>query len=173
MQRIGPRAASTAVAIGVAALSGVALANDHGTKPAAAPAPAPKVYICHATGSASNPYVLIHVSSNALPAHTGHQGGRDIVLGSSPGACPHPAPAPQVSVAATVQSTPAQTESKPAETTAEPKHQESADNDTEAETENEHATPPQTKESDDAESDDSESDHVQSTSDDDHSESGD
>ena len=50
--------------------------------------PADKVYICHATGSASNPYVLIHVSSHALPAHTKHQDGRDIVLGSSPGPCP-------------------------------------------------------------------------------------
>jgi hypothetical protein len=169
MQRIGPIAAASAVAIGIAALSGVALANGHGTKPAAAPAPAPKVYICHATGSASNPYVLIHVSSNALPAH---QNGRDIVLGSSPGACPHPSPAPQVSAvsAAThVESTPAQTES----TTVEPKQHESADNETETETDNEQATPPQTKESDDAESDSSESDHVQSTSEDDHSESGD
>jgi hypothetical protein len=167
MQRIGPIAASTAVAIAVAALSGVALANDHGTK--STPPPAPKVYICHATGSASNPYVLIHVSSNALPTH---QNGRDIVLGSSPGACPHPSPVPQesaVSAATHVESPPAQTESTPAE----PKQHESADNDTETETENEHATPPQTKESDDAESDSSESDHVQSTSEDDHSESGD
>ncbi len=47
-----------------------------------------KVYICHATGSATNPYVLIHVSVNALPAHTGHQDGRDIVLGDNAGPCP-------------------------------------------------------------------------------------
>src|SRR5205085_6881517 len=47
-----------------------------------------KVYICHATGSASNPFVLIHVSTNALPAHRSHQNGRDIVLGSKPGSCP-------------------------------------------------------------------------------------
>ena len=32
--------------------------------------------------------MLIHVSSHALPAHTKHQDGRDIVLGSSPGPCP-------------------------------------------------------------------------------------
>ena len=47
-----------------------------------------KVYICHATGSATNPYVLIHVSVNAESAHMRHQGGRDIVLGASPGVCP-------------------------------------------------------------------------------------
>lgn len=51
----------------------------------AAPA---KVYICHATGSATNPFVLIHVSTNALPAHTAHQDGRDVVLGATAGACP-------------------------------------------------------------------------------------
>jgi hypothetical protein len=50
--------------------------------------PQGKVYICHATGSATNPYVLIHVSVNALPAHTRHQDGRDIVLGDQPGPCP-------------------------------------------------------------------------------------
>lgn len=53
--------------------------------------PHEKVYICHSTGSATNPYVLIHVSKNALRAHTRHHDGRDIVLGDSPGpGCPAP-----------------------------------------------------------------------------------
>ncbi|HSX22042.1 MAG TPA: hypothetical protein VLE97_04615, partial [Gaiellaceae bacterium] len=120
MKRIGAAAAMAAMTIVVAALCGVALADDsHGPKPDK-PAPPPKaakhdeskpakpaksesaskpdeqkasepeakVYICHATGSAKNPYVLINVSSHALKAHTSHQDGRDIVLGASPGACP-------------------------------------------------------------------------------------
>ncbi len=36
---------------------------------AAFAAPAPKVYICHNTGSESNPVVLIHVSRHAADAH--------------------------------------------------------------------------------------------------------
>src|SRR5438552_14935275 len=115
MKKIGAAAVIAAMSIVVAALCGVALADDghHASKPAK-PAPPPKaathddgkqkeakpesaskpsepeakVYICHATGSASNPYVLIHVSSHALKAHTSHQDGRDIVLGASPGPCP-------------------------------------------------------------------------------------
>jgi hypothetical protein len=38
-----------------------------------------KVTICHATGSATNPYVQITISENALPAHLAHQDGRDII----------------------------------------------------------------------------------------------
>ncbi|HLY94702.1 MAG TPA: hypothetical protein VKP14_07630 [Gaiellaceae bacterium] len=117
MKKIGAAAAMAAMTIVAAALCGVALADEghQGAKPAK-PAPPPqaashdsskdqntpakpesaskpsepeaKVYICHATGSQSNPYVLIHVSSHALPAHTSHQDGRDIVLGASPGTCP-------------------------------------------------------------------------------------
>jgi hypothetical protein len=34
--------------------------------------PPKKVTLCHATGSATNPYVVITVSSNALPAHQAH-----------------------------------------------------------------------------------------------------
>src|SRR5690348_8028903 len=113
MKKIGAAAVVAAMTIVVAALCGVALADDgHAAKPVK-PAPPPKaahhdsttdqnkdqskpesapkpsepeakVYICHATGSSTNPYVLIHVSSHALPAHTSHQDGRDIVLGSSP-----------------------------------------------------------------------------------------
>jgi len=60
-----------------------------------------KVYICHSTGSSSNPYVLIHVSVNALPAHTRHHDGKDIVLGSSPGSCPLPAVVPAATTTTT------------------------------------------------------------------------
>jgi hypothetical protein len=63
--------------------------HEHGV--AAARHEERKVYICHSTGSSTNPYVLIHVSVNALPAHTRHHDGKDIVLGSSPGSCPSPA----------------------------------------------------------------------------------
>src|SRR4051812_27879700 len=45
-----------------------------------------KVTICHATGSETNPYVLITVSVHALPAHTRHQDGEDIV--NPAGDCP-------------------------------------------------------------------------------------
>jgi len=32
----------------------------------------PKQYVCHRTGSSKNPFVLIYVSSNAVPAHQRH-----------------------------------------------------------------------------------------------------
>lgn len=38
-----------------------------------------KTTICHATGSAKNPYVRITVSNSALEAHRAHQDGRDII----------------------------------------------------------------------------------------------
>jgi hypothetical protein len=41
--------------------------------------PENKVHICHATGSATNPFVAITVSVNAIPAHENHQDGRDII----------------------------------------------------------------------------------------------
>ena len=62
-----------------------------------------KTTICHATGSASNPSVLITVDDNALKAHQAHQDGKDIIpapAGGCPGAAsptktktPTPAPA--------------------------------------------------------------------------------
>ncbi len=62
-----------------------------------------KTTICHATGSASNPFVLITVDDNALKAHQAHQDGKDIIpapAGGCPGAAsptktktPTPAPA--------------------------------------------------------------------------------
>jgi len=46
-----------------------------------------KTTICHATGSATNPFVMITISDNALAAHTAHQDGRDIIPASG-GTCP-------------------------------------------------------------------------------------
>jgi hypothetical protein len=46
-----------------------------------------KVTICHATGSTSNPYVVITVDVHALKAHTQHQDGRDVIPAPS-GGCP-------------------------------------------------------------------------------------
>ena len=51
--------------------------------------PAGKTTICHATGSATNPYVTITISDNALPAHARHQDGRDIIPAPE-GGCPKP-----------------------------------------------------------------------------------
>ena len=69
-----------------------------------------KVYICHATGSATNPYVLIHVSKNAEAAHTSHQDGRDIVLGDTIGAgCPQPAAVAAATTTVVTTTTPAVT----------------------------------------------------------------
>jgi cobalamin biosynthesis Mg chelatase CobN len=56
------------------------------------------VTICHATGSATNPYVRITISRNALHAHTRHQDGRDIV--DPAGDCPGTARSAAAAVAA-------------------------------------------------------------------------
>ena len=53
----------------------------------ASAARAPKVTICHATGSASNPYVEITISQNAADAHDRHHGERDIIPAPA-GGCP-------------------------------------------------------------------------------------
>jgi hypothetical protein len=50
-------------------------------------AKAGKMTICHATGSATNPYVTITISNNAIPAHRRHQDGRDIIPATG-GTCP-------------------------------------------------------------------------------------
>jgi len=69
--------------------------NDNGNKGACnAPAflngGACKINICHATGSSTNPYVLIEVSVNALKGHfrAGHQMGEDIIGVASSASCP-------------------------------------------------------------------------------------
>ena len=38
-----------------------------------------KVTICHATGSATNPYVVVTISENAVAAHRAHHGREDII----------------------------------------------------------------------------------------------
>jgi len=48
---------------------------------------ASKTTICHATGSASQPYEVIAVDDNALPAHYHHQDGQDIIP-MPEGGCP-------------------------------------------------------------------------------------
>lgn len=40
-----------------------------------------KITICHATGSASNPYRVITIDVHAVKAHSGHQHGEDIIPG--------------------------------------------------------------------------------------------
>ncbi len=55
--------------------------------PAASAAPAPKVTICHATGSATKPYVQITVNANAVPAHETHQDREDIIPAPEVGPC--------------------------------------------------------------------------------------
>ena len=54
------------------AIAGGSLATPSGTQ-------TEKVTLCHATGSATNPYVKITVAAPAAYAHTRHQGERDIV----------------------------------------------------------------------------------------------
>jgi hypothetical protein len=50
-------------------------------------AKAGKTTICHSTGSATNPFVTITISNNALPAHARHHDGRDIIPAPA-GGCP-------------------------------------------------------------------------------------
>lgn len=60
--------------------------------PGASAASPGKTTICHATGSAKNPYVKITVSNKALKAHRHHHDGRDIIPAPA-GGCPKPAAA--------------------------------------------------------------------------------
>ncbi len=46
-----------------------------------------KITICHATGSATNPFVQITISKNGLHGHAKHQDGRDIIPAPA-GGCP-------------------------------------------------------------------------------------
>lgn len=48
------------------------------------PTPPGKITICHATGSQTNPFVIITVSTSAIPAHTGHG---DIIPAPASGIC--------------------------------------------------------------------------------------
>ena len=51
-------------------------------------APKPKVTVCHATGSATNPFVSISVSENALKNPHGHAGHADDLIDPAGGVCP-------------------------------------------------------------------------------------
>ena len=84
-----------------------------------APSPPSKVYICHSTGSATNPFVLIQVSVAAEHAHVQHHHGADVVLGASPGPCPTASQQQQLNAAAAATTTtaPATTTSTVAVTT--------------------------------------------------------
>lgn len=62
--------------LGVAALAPASAALADGTSDGNGDG---KTTICHATGSATNPFVLITVSNNALAAHRRHQNGEDII----------------------------------------------------------------------------------------------
>jgi hypothetical protein len=61
--------------------------------PGASAQPAQKVPICHATGSATNPYVAITVSENAVAAHRSHQDRQDVIpappTGCATDVCPN------------------------------------------------------------------------------------
>jgi hypothetical protein len=50
------------------------------------------VTICHATGSATNPYVMVTISENAVAAHRAHQGREDIIPATV--GCVPPPPVP-------------------------------------------------------------------------------
>ena len=59
--------------------------------------PHQKVTLCHATGSATNPFVKITISVRAVEAHKRHQDGRDIIPAPAAG-CPGPPPAQPATV---------------------------------------------------------------------------
>ena len=79
-----------------------------------------KVFICHSTGSATNPFVLIEVSVAAEHAHVQHHHGADVVLGASPGPCPTASQQQQLNAAAaaTTTTTPVTTTVQTTTTTA-------------------------------------------------------
>jgi Ca2+-binding RTX toxin-like protein len=66
-------------------VAGVMCAGFVGLASASQAAPADKVTICHATGSATNPYVEITVSENAFAAHQEHG---DFIVDPSKGCSP-------------------------------------------------------------------------------------
>jgi RTX calcium-binding nonapeptide repeat (4 copies) len=79
----------TLTIIGVA---GLILAGTASTAMAASPGkPGSSTTICHATRSATHPYVQITVSNDALAAHKQHQDRRDLIPAPSKG-CPVPPP---------------------------------------------------------------------------------
>lgn len=67
LARLASGAVVGALALTRAGRAGAAGDDDH------------KTCLCHATGSTSNPYVLICVDDHALAAHEQHQDRRDII----------------------------------------------------------------------------------------------
>jgi hypothetical protein len=68
-------AATTAAVISVAIVPAGALATNNGSNN-----PGNKVTICHATGSATNPFVVISPNANGvINGHYAHQDNRDII----------------------------------------------------------------------------------------------
>ena len=91
-------AARASTLAGLTVLFGAAMTGQAFSEPGRSDAPgrtgeAPaKVTLCHATGSATNPYVLITISENGLHGHDGHEG--DIVPAPA-GGCPEPQASPE------------------------------------------------------------------------------
>jgi hypothetical protein len=61
--------------------------GNRGNRKGSRRTPPPKVTLCHATHSETNPYVEITISERALNAHRAHQDGEDIVPAPA-GGCP-------------------------------------------------------------------------------------
>jgi hypothetical protein len=80
-----PRARAL-VLLGLLALAALAFGLVRSQSEAAA-APKPKVTLCHATGSATNPYVQITVSQNAVKTH-GHAAHENDIIPAPQGGCP-------------------------------------------------------------------------------------
>jgi hypothetical protein len=95
-------------------------------KPSKSPKPSDqpnnkKVNICHATGSAQNPYVFITVSVNAANGDHGHGGHeRDIIGVNSAADCPKPSSTPTPTPASTPTPQPSSTPSPSASPTTSP-----------------------------------------------------
>ena len=84
LSRWGPHRPSRLRVAVVGALLGGTVGVASMPVASASPGPPGKVTICHATGSASNPYVQITISQNAVregKGHNrdGHQAGEDII----------------------------------------------------------------------------------------------
>jgi hypothetical protein len=61
------------------------------------------VTICHSTGSNNNPWVIITIDDDALPAHLAHG---DFVIGNDNAGCPPPGPTPTATPTASPTATP-------------------------------------------------------------------
>lgn len=75
-----------------------------------------KITICHATGSATNPYNEITIDFNGLRGHSKHTGD---IIPAPQGGCPSVTPTPTITATATVTGTPAGTGTPEVTTTPE------------------------------------------------------